>query len=118
MSPPTVPDTWSAEWKPLSRHMTRVAGRKRLELHGILVASSPHTLRTCSSPQGEAHTGRPTATDTIGLDLHGRESQLCVGHDDATVEERPIVTSRERFAALLGDRPPPRRRLARICPSA
>ena len=43
--------------------------------------------------------------DTIGLDLHKRESQLCIGRDDGSVEERRIVTSRERFTAVLGDRP-------------
>src|SRR5690349_21645463 len=43
--------------------------------------------------------------DTIGLDLHKRESQLCLGHADGTVEERRIVTSRERFTAVLGGRP-------------
>jgi transposase len=42
--------------------------------------------------------------DTIGLDLHKRESQLCIGRDDGSVEERRIVTSRERFAAVLGGR--------------
>jgi transposase len=43
--------------------------------------------------------------DTIGLDLHKRESQLCIGRDDGSVEERRIVTSRERLTAALGDRP-------------
>lgn len=43
--------------------------------------------------------------DTIGLDLHKRESQLCIGHDDGRVEERRIVTSGERFTAVLGMRP-------------
>lgn len=43
--------------------------------------------------------------DTIGLDLHKRESQLCIGHDDGTVEEQRIVTSRDRFTALLSGRP-------------
>jgi transposase len=43
--------------------------------------------------------------DTIGLDLHKRESQLCIGHDDGTIEERRIGTSRERFTAVLGTRP-------------
>src|SRR5262245_10055221 len=43
--------------------------------------------------------------DTIGLDLHKRESQLCIGRDDGSVEERRIVTSRERFTAVLGNRP-------------
>jgi transposase len=46
--------------------------------------------------------------DTIGLDLHKRESQLCIGRDDGTVEERRIVTSRERFSAVLGNRSPAR----------
>src|SRR5262249_53645389 len=43
--------------------------------------------------------------DTIGLDLHKRESQVCMGRDDGSVEERRIVTSRERFTAVLGKRP-------------
>jgi len=34
--------------------------------------------------------------DTIGLDLHKRESQLCIGHDDGTMEERRIGAMRER----------------------
>jgi hypothetical protein len=46
--------------------------------------------------------------DTIGLDLRQRESQLCIGRDDGTVEERRIVTSRERFGAVLGNRAPAR----------
>ncbi|MGH7613268.1 MAG: IS110 family transposase [Gemmatimonadales bacterium] len=46
--------------------------------------------------------------DTIGLDLHKRESQLCVGHADGTITERRIGTSRERFTALLADQPPAR----------
>jgi transposase len=46
--------------------------------------------------------------DTIGLDLHKRESQLCIGRDDGSVEERRVVTSRERFSAILGNRTPAR----------
>ena len=46
--------------------------------------------------------------DTIGLDLHKRESQLCVGHADGTVTEQRIVTSRERFTALFAAQPPAR----------
>jgi hypothetical protein len=37
--------------------------------------------------------------DTIELDLHKRESQLCSGHPDGTISERRIATSRERFTA-------------------
>src|SRR5512142_892158 len=46
--------------------------------------------------------------DTIGLDLHKRESQLCIGHDDGSAEERRIATTRERLTTVLGDRPPAR----------
>lgn len=43
--------------------------------------------------------------NTIGLDLHKRESQLCVLTEEGEVIERRIVTSRERFTAVLGGRP-------------
>jgi hypothetical protein len=45
----------------------------------------------------------------IGIDVHQRESQLCVL--DAVAEvvlERRIRTARDRFAALVGTRPPAR----------
>jgi transposase len=42
--------------------------------------------------------------DMIGIDLHKRESQLCILVEDGTVIERRIVTSRERFSAVLGQR--------------
>jgi transposase len=45
---------------------------------------------------------------TIGLDLHKRESQLCILADDGAITERRIVTSRERFTAVLGNRAPAR----------
>jgi len=41
--------------------------------------------------------------NTIGLDLHKRESQLCIVADDGSIVERRIVTSRERFTAVLGN---------------
>ena len=43
--------------------------------------------------------------DIIGLDLHKRESQLSIRAEDGTITERRIVTSRERFTAVLGGRP-------------
>ncbi len=43
--------------------------------------------------------------DTIGLDLHKRESQLCVLTEDGAVSERRIMTGRERFTAVLGSCP-------------
>lgn len=42
--------------------------------------------------------------DTIGMDLHKRESQVCIGHADGSITEQRIVTSRERFSAVLGSR--------------
>jgi transposase len=45
---------------------------------------------------------------TIGLDLHKRESQLCIAHADGRIEERRITTSRDRFTAVLGPLAPAR----------
>jgi transposase len=46
--------------------------------------------------------------DNIGLDLHQRESQLCILTADGEVLERRIRTTTERFTAVLGTRPPAR----------
>ena len=46
--------------------------------------------------------------DSIGIDLHKRESQLCTITEDGELVEQRIVTSRERFTAVLGTRPPAR----------
>ena len=46
--------------------------------------------------------------DSIGLDLHKRESQLCTITEDGELVEQRIVTSRERFTAVLGARSPAR----------
>jgi transposase len=39
--------------------------------------------------------------DTIGLDLHKRESQLCIIGSQGEITEKRIVTTRERLAAVL-----------------
>ena len=44
--------------------------------------------------------------DTIGLDLHKRETQLCVLGADGSVTERRLATTRAQFTAVLGSRPP------------
>ena len=46
--------------------------------------------------------------DSIGIDLHKRESQLCIVTDDGELIERRIATSRERFTVALGARAPAR----------
>jgi transposase len=46
--------------------------------------------------------------DTIGIDLHQRESQLCTITEDGELLETRIATTRERFLAILGSRPPAR----------
>jgi transposase len=43
--------------------------------------------------------------DTIGVDLHKRESQLCILTEDGELLERRIITGRAAFAAVLGARP-------------
>ena len=43
--------------------------------------------------------------DTIGLDLHKRESQLCILTSDGELIERRIATTRARFTEVLGARP-------------
>jgi transposase len=44
----------------------------------------------------------------IGIDLHKRESQLCTLAPDGSATEQRIVTSRERFTAVFGNRAPAR----------
>src|SRR5688500_10512890 len=43
--------------------------------------------------------------DTIGLELHKRETQICIIANDGTMTEQRIGTSRDRFTAVLGHRP-------------
>lgn len=42
--------------------------------------------------------------DYIGIDLHKRESQICLERADGALIERTIQTRRDRFAAVLGGR--------------
>jgi hypothetical protein len=79
--------------------------KRRLGLHGNVVASFAPPLSSRSPFDDGAHTGRPAAVDIIGLDLHKRESQLSIKGEDGTMTERRMVTSRERFTAMLGARP-------------
>jgi transposase len=46
--------------------------------------------------------------DMIGIDLHTRESQLCMLAADGKLTEQRIGTSRERFTAVFGTRAPAR----------
>ena len=46
--------------------------------------------------------------DTIGLDLHKRETQVCILTADGELMERRIATTRARFTDVLGSRPPAR----------
>ena len=43
--------------------------------------------------------------DHIGIDVHKRESQICIETAEGEVIEQRIRTERERFAAVLGKRP-------------
>jgi len=83
---------------------SRLVGMKRLAIHDTWWQHRPTTLNAVVQPQR----GGPAAMDTIGLDLHKRESQLCVLTEEGEVIERRIVTSRERFTVVLGGRVPAR----------
>src|SRR5260370_40421044 len=43
--------------------------------------------------------------DHIGIDVHKRESQICILAEGGELIERRIRTEPERFAAVLGGRP-------------
>jgi transposase len=43
--------------------------------------------------------------DHIGIDVHKKESQVCIVTADGEVIEKRVRTERARFAAILGDRP-------------
>lgn len=64
--------------------------------------SAPHGV-TRPTPQGTA--GRKAVIDTIGPDLHKRESQLCILTSDAELIHRRIATTRQRLPRCLGGRP-------------
>ena len=43
--------------------------------------------------------------DHIAIDVHKRESQICILVEGGELIEQRIRTERERFAAVLGERP-------------
>src|SRR6266404_3236094 len=43
--------------------------------------------------------------DHIGIDVHKRDSQICILAEGGELIERRIRTEPERFAAVLGNRP-------------
>ena len=75
-----------------------------LYLHANVAALST-TLDALTVSRRGAHREASCQMDTIGLDLHKRESQLSIKAENGTITERRIVTSRERFTAVLGNRP-------------
>src|SRR5450759_5590114 len=84
----------------------RIVGMKRRRgLHGTVVVRIARPPSTRSPSADVAHPGRPAVMEIRGLDLHKRESQLSSKADDGTITDRRIVTSRERFTAVLGGRP-------------
>lgn len=80
---------------------------KRLDLHGHVVAVfAPRQTRGLCRITLDREARRPM--DTIGFDLHKRESQLCTITTDGELVEQRIQTSRARLTAVLGGRPPAR----------
>jgi len=44
--------------------------------------------------------------DNIGIDVHKVESQICILTESGEIIERRLRTQRERFATVVGGRPP------------
>ena len=74
------------------------------------LAPAPDVV-TLTGPQGavvsgDAAEGERPAMENVGIDLHKRESQICVlGEEGTVVREARIKTSRESFEEELGGRP-------------
>jgi hypothetical protein len=73
---------------------------KRLATTSTVVARKPHN----SNAVRAAGEWRP-AMDHVGIDVHKRESQVCILTPDGEVTEVRIATTGERFRAVLGERP-------------
>ena len=72
-------------------------------------AGLPLDVVAYPAPQ-ELHRGRRRreqrpATDHIGIDVHKRDSQICIVAEGGELVEQRIRTEPERFAAVLGARP-------------
>jgi hypothetical protein len=80
--------------------LRRVDGMKRLTPSSMWGA--------CTAPPRErahGHTRRGPAMDYVGIDLHKKESQICLLTETGEVMERRIRTEPQRFAEVLGGRP-------------
>ncbi len=73
---------------------------KRLATTSTEVARKPHN----SNAVRAAREWRP-AKDHVGIDVHQKESQVCLLTPTGEFTEVRIATTRERFREVLGDRP-------------
>jgi transposase len=73
---------------------------KRLATTSTVVARKPHNSNAVNAA-GE----RRPAMDHVGIDVHKRESRVCILTPDGVVTEVRIATTRERFREVVGDRP-------------
>jgi hypothetical protein len=73
---------------------------KRLATTSTVVARKPHNSNAVNAA-GE----RRPAMDHVGIDVHKRESRVCILTPDGEVTEVRIATTGERFRAVLGERP-------------
>lgn len=73
---------------------------KRLATISHVVARKPHNSNAVIA----AGEWRP-AMDHVGIDVHKKESQLCILGPEGTAREVRLSTNRDRFREELGDRP-------------
>jgi hypothetical protein len=64
-----------------------------------------HTVPPLRAHTLTGATRRGPATGYIGIDLHKKESQICLLTEAGEVMERRIRTEPQRFAEMLGGRP-------------
>src|SRR4030095_1369442 len=57
------------------------------------------------APRGQRRKRERPAMDHIGIDVHKRESPICILGEGGTILEQRIRSEPERFAAVLGARP-------------
>ena len=83
-----------------------IAGMKRrLGIHGNVVAHTTPPLSTRSPSADGAHLGRPAVMEIISLKLHRREPQMAIEAEDGTIADRRIVAD-PNDAPMRSSRPP------------
>src|SRR5713101_6865546 len=91
---------WASCLRPPSIWGVSVDGMKRLTPHSTWWHRLPHREHALKGARR-----RGPAMDHIGIDVHKKESQICILAEGDELLEQRIRTEPARFAAVLGARP-------------